>query len=193
MVIGGYGEVRLDHDEEDYARVQAGDRTALARLVERYHAPLIKFLIRMTGQTQTAEDLVQEAFIRILTYRGAAPARFRPWIYQIARNLARDTFRSAASRREVDTRSETDLDEDEISDPQDAESLALQASDNLQVNVLLQRLPASQREVLVLRFYHELPMKEISAITGAPLGTVKSRLFHGLRRARRILEAEEVR
>ena len=193
MVIGGYGEVRLDHDEEDYARVQAGDRTALARLVERYHAPLIKFLIRMTGQTQTAEDLVQEAFIRILTYRGAAPARFRPWIYQIARNLARDTFRSAAFRRETEGLPDEAPGLEWAADPPDIEGLALQSSAYQQVSALLQRLPASQREVLVLRFYHELPMKEISAITGAPLGTVKSRLFHGLRRARRILEAEEVR
>jgi len=183
----------LDRDEQDYARVRAGDHTALAGLVERYHGPLLKFLARMTGQPQTAEDLVQEVFIRILTYRGPAPERFRPWIYQIAHNLARDHFRSAAIRREVDNRSENDFEEDEMGDPQDAESLALQASDRLQVNALLERLPASQREVLVLRFYHELSLEEISTITGAPSGTVKSRLFHGLRRARRILEAEEVR
>jgi RNA polymerase sigma-70 factor (ECF subfamily) len=62
----------------------------------------------------------------------------------------------------------------------------------VQVIALLQCLPARQREVIVLRFYQEFSLEEISTITGAPLGTVKSRLFHGLRRARMILEQEEV-
>jgi len=78
-------------------------------------------------------------------------------------------------------------------DPPDIENLALQSSAHQQVSALLQNLPASQREVIILRFYQELSLNEISTITGAPIGTVKSRLFHGLRRARRILEAEEVR
>lgn len=182
----------MEQDEALFSRVRSGDRQALAALVERYHSPLLKFLFRMTGQAQTAEDLVQETFIHILTYRGVAPERFRPWIYQIARNLARDRFRSASFRKEVDARLDSDLDDEVTVDPQDVESLVLQASDSRRVILLLQRLTASQREVLVLRFYHELPLEEIAEITGAPLGTVKSRLFHGLRRARQILEREEV-
>ena len=61
-----------------------------------------------------------------------------------------------------------------------------------QVAALLLRLPTHQREVLVLRFYHDLLLEEIAVITGAPVGTVKSRLFHGLRRARQLLELDEV-
>jgi RNA polymerase sigma-70 factor (ECF subfamily) len=181
----------LDNDEQVYARVRAGDREALAVLVERYQSPLTKFLFRMTGQAQTAEDLVQEAFVRLLTYRGAPPERFRPWVFTIAHNLACDTFRSAAVRRETEELPEEEQGSGWIVDPHDVESLVLQAADYRQVNALLQRLPVGQREVLVLRFYHELPLEEIARITRAPLGTVKSRLFHGLRRARSILEQEE--
>lgn len=183
----------MDHDEQDYAQAREGDRVALAGLVARYHAPLLKFLTRMTGQEQTAEDLLQETFIRLLTYRGAAPERFRPWIYQIARNLARDTFRSSAFRRETEGLPDEAHGSEWSVDPPDIEHLALQSSAHQQVSALLQNLPASQREVIILRFYQELSLNEISTITGAPIGTVKSRLFHGLRRARRILETEEVR
>ncbi len=186
-----FGGVHLESDEQVYARVRAGDRAALAGLVERYYGSLLKFLTRMTGQTQSAEDLVQESFIRILTYRGAPPNNFRPWIYQIARNLARDTYRSAAIRREIESLPDEDQGDEWMAVPVETESLALQTSNRLQVNALLQGLPASQREVIVLRFYQELSLEEISTITNAPLGTVKSRLFHGLRRARQILEQED--
>lgn len=182
----------MERDEQLYARAMAGDRSSLTELVARYHGPLLKFLFRVTGQKQSAEDLLQETFIRILKYRGATPQRFRPWAYQIAHNLARDYFRSAVVRREVGAQPDDELDDERMADPQDTEALELQSYDRQQVAFLLQHLPANQREVLVLRFYHELPLEEISEITGAPLGTVKSRLFHGLRRARQILELDEV-
>jgi RNA polymerase sigma-70 factor, ECF subfamily len=184
----------LERDEILYSRLRSGDRQALATLAERYHGPLYKFLLRITGQAQLAEDLVQEAFIRILNFRGAPPEHFRPWAYQIAHNLVRDHFRSAVVRREIESRPAEDLEGESIAaDQQEMETVLMQTSTRNQVTALLQRLPGNQREVLVLRFYHELSLREIAEITGAPLGTVKSRLFHSLRRARQILEGEEVR
>ena len=190
---GTKGEVLLERDEALYQRMLSGDRQALAALAERYYAPLLAFLIRITGQAQTAEDLVQESFIRMLKYHGPAPLAFRPWAYRIAHNLARDYFRSAGIRREVATEINEKLEEDLLEEPQDAERLAIQAEYRSQVAALLQRLPTHQREVLVLRFYHDLPLEEIADITSAPIGTVKSRLFHGLRRARQLLELDEVK
>jgi RNA polymerase sigma-70 factor, ECF subfamily len=183
----------LERDEILYSRLRSGDRQALATLAERYHGPLYKFLMRITGQAQLAEDLVQEAFIRMLSFRGAPPERFRPWAYQIAHNLVRDHFRSAVVRKEIKSWLTEDSEvESTATDQQDMEFMMMQNSTRHQVTALLQRLSRNQREVLVLRFYHELSLGEIAEITGAPLGTVKSRLYHGLRRARYILEGEEV-
>jgi len=183
----------LERDEALYHRVLSGDRQALADLVERYYAPLLAFLTRLTGQPQIAEDLVQESFIRMLKYHGSAPLSFRPWAYRIAHNLARDHFRSSKVRREIASDLDEALEDDPVGETQDAERIAIQADNRAQVAALLQRLPAHQREVLVLRFYHDLPLEEIAEITGAPLGTVKSRLFHGLLRARQVLELDEVK
>ena len=177
-------------DEVLYARVCAGDREALGDLVDRYHAPLLRFLERMTGQPQTAEDLVQETFVRMITYRGKPPERFRAWAYTVARNLARDLFRSAAQRREW-----TDPLEEDVSGQVDAETSSLEAcvaqsEDCLKAAQALLGLPVALREIINLRFYHDLRLEEIAEITGSPLGTVKSRLYHGLKALKAMLEKE---
>jgi RNA polymerase sigma-70 factor, ECF subfamily len=187
---GAAGEMHLLTDEALYAAVQRGDRSALTELVGRYHAVLLKFLYRMTNDSSAAEDLVQEAFLRMITFRGKTPSRFRPWAYTVAANLARDSFRSAAYKREIQEAFDGC---DESLDPlvASAEDMAFRRGSNQQVGALLQRLPALQREVIVLRFYHELSLEETAQICGTPLGTVKSRLYQGLRHLKTMLEREE--
>jgi RNA polymerase sigma-70 factor (ECF subfamily) len=81
-------------DEQLMAAVLAGDQVALAKLVTRHHAPLLGYLYRLAGGDRPlAEDLVQETFLRILrqrTHPSLCP--FKPWLYKIATNLARDHF-----------------------------------------------------------------------------------------------------
>jgi RNA polymerase sigma-70 factor, ECF subfamily len=85
-------------DEHLMAAVQAGDQVALAALVTRRHGPLLGYLYRLVGgDRQLAEDLVQETMLHVLrqrTYQVGRP--FKPWLYRIATNLARDSFKSAA-------------------------------------------------------------------------------------------------
>src|SRR2546423_10090030 len=88
-------------DEQLMAAVMAGDQVALAALVTRHHAPLLGYLYRLVGGDRPlAEDLVQETLLRVLrqgTYQSARP--FKPWLYTIATNLARDYFKSVAVRQ----------------------------------------------------------------------------------------------
>ncbi len=87
-------------DEQVMAAVMAGDQAALAALVTRHHSPLLGYLSRLTGGDRPlAEDLVQETFLRVLRQGICQPDRpFKPWLYAIATNLARDHFKSAAMR-----------------------------------------------------------------------------------------------
>lgn len=172
-------------DEELYARVQAGDGGALETLVQRYHGPLLAYLWRYTDDRHLAEDLVQDTFVRLMTYRGGPPRRFRPWAYTVAVNLARDYFRTPAHRRER-AGAFHGVSEDEMSLRPVAAGSAIDDlmeldAERRQVALALQALSPRHREVLMLRFYHDLSLKEIAEITGAALGTVKSRLFHALR------------
>jgi RNA polymerase sigma-70 factor (ECF subfamily) len=172
-------------DETLYRQVLAGSKTALVKLAERYHAPLYKFLCRYTGDTTLADDLTQETFTRLLTHEGAPPTRFKAWVYAIARNLARDHFKSARYRHERSTDFEGDTDTIANDDPptSDARDEVIRA---------LARLSPDHREVLILRFYHDLKLEEIADVTHAPVGTVKSRLFHALKQVKGFLAITEV-
>ena len=181
-------------DEALYRRVMAGDQSALSELVARYQGPLRQFLYRQTGDRMRADDLVQEAFTRLLTHRGAPPDRFRAWVYTIAANLARDDFRSAYHRRErADPFDSGGLAETIEGMPAHPLDDALERDeDRQQVLHALQQLSSDHRTVVILRFYHELPLEEIAAITDVPLGTVKSRLFYALKGLKFHLEREVI-
>ncbi len=178
-------------DENLLAEIRQGSRTALAVLVERHHSPLLGYLYRMTGGNRLlAEDLVQESFLRVL--RGVGQFRpgqaFKPWLYAIASNLVRDHYKSADQRR-----TEALLEESGIygAAPGGPEEALENAENARQVAVVLQRLPAHQLEVVVLRYYQDLSLAEIAEALDIPIGTVKSRLSLGLQTLKRWMYREE--
>lgn len=168
------------------AAVMAGERAALATLVERYHAPLLGYLYRLTGGNRPlAEDLVQDTFLGVLRRQGYEPSRpFKPWLYAVATNLARDHYRSAAVRHSA---LNTDADEmlrDTLDTAPGPEALALVAEEGRAVAQALEQLGDEYRTALLLRFYNGLSLNEIAETLSIPLGTVKSRLSVGTRRLR---------
>jgi len=177
-----------DLDEELMARVARGDREALVALVERYNAPLLGYLYRLVGGDRAlAEDLAQETFVRLLRPAGYQPGRaFRPWLYAIATNLARDHAKSATVRRQATPVSEDALLAlcDRSPSP---EEQALRAEDASRIATAVGALGSEYREVILLRFYHGLSLAEIAEALAIPLGTVKSRLSVGVRRLRALL------
>lgn len=172
-------------DETLYRQVLKGGETALVELVNRYHNPLYKFLCRYTGDTALADDLVQETFTRLLTYQGEPPTRFKSWVYAIASNFARDYFKSAHSRYER----ATNFNDDAEALPDD---FSFAPDDRAEVIAALAKLSPEHREVLILRFYHDLRLEEIAEITSIPIGTVKSRLFHALKGLKGFLALTEI-
>jgi RNA polymerase sigma-70 factor, ECF subfamily len=179
-------------DEHLLAAVLAGDMDALAALVVRYQAPLAGYLDRLVGPDWAlAQDLVQETFMRVLrqhSCRGNRP--FKPWLYAIATNLARDHFKSAAVQRA------TRWDDEFASRLPDwdtgPEEQALARERAADIADALGTLSHEYRATLVLRFYNALSLQEIADTLDVPLGTVKSRLSVGLRRLREVLVAAQV-
>ena len=139
----------------------------------------------LTGSRADAEDVVQEAMVRALTYfpsfRGGSS---RAWILQIVRNTA---YNALKARRGERLAGDTGLDAaavEEIADPSDdPEKSLLVAADRARVDALIAALPLELRETLVLRELEELSYRDIAQVTSVPLGTVMSRLW----RARRLL------
>lgn len=173
-------------DEQLLARYVAGDDSGFALLVERYSRELYPFLVRYVRDTAMAEDVVQETFLQV--HQSAASfdsgRRFRPWLFTIAVNKARDHLRSRVRKREIPLSIPSPADGDEtvsyldfLSDPAAAPSLGLESEECRElVQEIIAKMPANLREVLVLGYYHRFPYKEMAEILAIPLGTVKSRL-----------------
>jgi RNA polymerase sigma-70 factor, ECF subfamily len=182
-------------DESLFEQVQRGSQPALEELVAAYYAPLRAYFFRMMGgNLQDAEDLVQETFLRVLNYKGRLPKVFRFWIYTVARNLAYDRFRSASYKHEqvaVKHELQEVLENSPSLSGSGPEGVVFDRISAAAVRNQLEGLPVAQREVIVMRFYGDLKLEEIAEITGRPLGTVKSRLFKGLKRYKQILEEVE--
>ena len=149
----------------------------------------------LTGSRAEAEDVVQEAMVRALTYfpsyRGGSS---RAWILQIVRNTAYGTLKARRGERAAGPEAIGELTAiEDIPDPTDNPEAALMKSDQLaRIDALIENLPAELRETLVLRELEELSYREIAQVTLVPIGTVMSRLW----RARRMLAraaAEEVK
>jgi len=183
-----------DEESRELARgLRARDPGLLDRLIERYQYRLFRYLMFLTGRRETAEDLFQETWMRVLEKGNLynARSRFEPWLFSIAHNLFIDMVRR--NRSVVNLESVDCLEMNGHFPPADTSSgvpadRLLRDEQNAIVATALGRLPAGFREVLVLRFHEDLPLEEIAAVVGSPLPTVKSRLYRGLEKLREGLE-----
>ena len=173
-------------DDALMARVAAGSEAAFDLLVGRWQREVLRLLWRLTGSREEAEDLAQETFLRVWRsasrYRG--DGRFRAWLLRIAANLARSRARRRALVSWLPWRAEADRRPDPAPDPLD-DLAARQRRDRVQA--ALARLPARQREALVLRRFHDLPVREIATVLEISEGAVESLITRALRALRRDL------
>jgi RNA polymerase sigma-70 factor (ECF subfamily) len=164
------------------------DVTLLHALVEQYQYRLVRYLIYLLGRHDEIDDLVQETWLRVLergrSYDGRS--RFEPWLFTIARHLAIDHIRK---RRTVSLEAE---DDGESPLPASGDPspfiLAARTEDAQRLAQSMQTLDFIYREVLVLRFQEDLSLQEVAAVIGAPVSTVASRIYRGLRTLREQLE-----
>lgn len=177
-----------DPDWPDVAALQRGEDAALDRLIERHRGALLGFVTRMIGHTQDAEEIAQEAFVRVYfqihQFRPRAP--FVAWLYQIARNLCRDYFRSRAyKQRQVSDGLEalkTDLVQ-----PDEASAWAADRMEAVQVALL--KLPVRLRESLVLTAIEGLSHAEAGARLGISAKAVEVRSYRARAELVKILKS----
>jgi len=156
-------------DEELVGRLAGGDESALRELLQRYERPLASFIHRHTAG-RDVEDLFQETWWRVVRHaRRFDPARrFSTWLFQIAVNLCRDWHRRTPQAPQ------------ELADDLAAPDTRARSEAGADARRLLAELPEAQREVIVLRYFHDFSEEQTADILGCPKGTVKSRLHHAL-------------
>jgi RNA polymerase sigma-70 factor, ECF subfamily len=171
-------------DEKLFERYRAGDQEAFAQLVRRYEVMLYNFLLRFLNASSLAEDVFQETFLQVhLSAETFETGRkFRPWLYAIAANKARDKLRTKKRQSVFQISSLDQQDQGSelwdmlISDEITADVILEKKQTQEDVRDVIQKLPVSLREILLLAYYEQLSYKEIAEILDIPLGTVKSRL-----------------
>jgi RNA polymerase sigma-70 factor (ECF subfamily) len=165
-------------------RLRRQDPGLMDQLIVQYQHRLLRYLLYLTGNRELAEDLFQETWMRVLV-RGAqykGNARFDTWLFTIARNLVIDyrRKRTMASLEELCEPRENERPFEIACDGKTPFDNYLTRQNGQLVTEALLSLDPLHREVLVLRFHEELALEEIAKVTGAPLSTVKSRLYRGL-------------
>jgi RNA polymerase sigma-70 factor (ECF subfamily) len=185
-------------DEDLVIAIRDGDTDSLGVLVTRWQAPLHRFVYRMLPRQEDARDICQETFLRVLKKadRFKEGSRFSTWMYQIALNLCRDKLRKqrrwgllVAENQEWDEGWMPVASGSVEADPaRNAERRQLATS----VMRALDQLPASQREVLILKEFEGLKFREIAELLGCPESTVKSRMYGGLSELRAALARQGV-
>jgi RNA polymerase sigma-70 factor (ECF subfamily) len=187
---GGFDSHALNNDarsdEQLLSAYRAGDKPAFGTLVSRYQRELYHFLVRFLGDRAAAEDVFQESFLQVhQSINQFDPSRrFRPWLFTIAANKARDLIRSQARRPTNPLQASINSGDDESGEFIDLMQAATSAPDEPIQREELQQLvhrtvmsmPDHLREILLLSYFHQFPYKQISDILDIPLGTVKSRL-----------------
>jgi RNA polymerase sigma-70 factor (ECF subfamily) len=173
-------------DEQLLSAYQNGDKSAFATLVSRYERELFHFLIRFIGDRAAAEDVFQESFLQVHQSAGQfdTSRRFRPWLFTIAANKARDLIRSQSRRPTSPLSAAINPGDDDSGEFIDLMRATQEFPDDpiqrqeLQESVknMVMSMPENLREILLLSYFHQFPYKQISDILDIPLGTVKSRL-----------------
>jgi RNA polymerase sigma-70 factor (ECF subfamily) len=180
-------------DEQLLARYRAGDDAAFDALVRRYQHELFHFLIRFTGSRAAADDVFQEAFLQVHLSADTfdIDRRFKPWLFTIASNKARDYLRRQACRATTTLSAPVDNsksgtsggggDEPSFLDFMQADlpmpDQALEQSElTARVRQSIDAMPNHLRQILLLSYFEKFSYQEIAEVLGVPLGTVKSRL-----------------
>jgi len=165
-------------------QVLAGDPEAFALLVDRHHARCLKVATGLLGDSDDAEDAVQEAFVRAYRHLGSyrEQDRFGAWVLHIVVNQCR-THRARVARR-----ASTDTDLDRLVESSDSADAAVHETEQrAELARALAQLGADQREAVILRFSNELSYEEMAKVTGVGVSALKMRVQRACARLRSLL------
>jgi RNA polymerase sigma-70 factor (ECF subfamily) len=173
-------------DEQLLDAYRGGNRNSFTELVTRYERELYHFLVRFLSDRAAAEDVFQETFLQIHQSAESFDThrRFRPWMFTIAANKARDLIRSNARRPTNPLQAAINGNDDDsgefldlMKSSEDLPDVPMEKRELRQkVQATVTNMPEHLREILLLSYFHQFPYQQISDILDIPLGTVKSRL-----------------
>jgi len=173
-------------DAELVLAAREGDLDAFTELVERYRQPALRFAYGITGNE--AEDAVQDAFVKAFRSLGGfrTDAAFRPWLFTIVANEARNRLRSRSRRSKLELQVREQLTPTDIA----ADDVVAARIQRAHLVDAVAALPDRYREVVALRYFAGLSESETAEVLACPVGTAKSRMSRALDLLRARLDDE---
>jgi len=178
--------VVAEREQLPVPQARAGEPAAWDTLFKRYQLPLYVYVFELVHDEQASLDVVQETFINAVRHIGSLrdDGKFGSWLFGIAHQKCVQRWRRQ-SREEIMREELADASRDFDDSP---DELLIRQEQEAEFMSLLHQLPLTQRSVLLLHFVEDFSLEEIAGITGAPPGTVKSRLHYSKRALRKLIE-----
>ena len=165
-------------------QIQNGNRSALDELIELHYNEIYHFLCRKLPTFTDAQDVTQTVFIKLISniYYYNEKGKFKNYLFRLAINAANDFYRRYSVNEDIDELPEL------LSQAASPEEMLENEELNRIVKNALYTLPDYQRDVIILRFYHDFSFKDIAKITGANVSTAKSRYKQGISKLKDLLK-----
>ena len=174
-----------------------GDQPAIETLINRHRSKVFTYILLTIKNTQLAEDLFQETFIKVIQSLRSGKykdnGRFLSWVIRIAHNLIIDHFRKEKQMNSVSNDdSEVDLFNSKKLSDKNIEEVIVNSQIKAELRSLINELPADQREVVLLRHYGELSFKEIADQTNVSINTALGRMRYALINLRKLIKEKDL-
>ena len=185
-------------DEELALSYTNGSNRAFDILLERNQSRLFSYILFVVRDREQANDLFQETFVKIITKlqegKYTTTGKFGAWIMRIAHNVIMYWYRSKRSDKTVEQSNDNDLSKFSPADLLDLNVENRYVNDQVMSDVkkIMNLLPATQREVVFMRFYQDLSFKEIAELTNVSINTALGRMRYAILNMRRIAKAHNV-
>lgn len=174
-------------DEKLIKEILRGNESAMEILVKRHYDLVHSYVYRITNDYNTSYDITQEVFIKMMKNidkYNLESAKFKNWLLKIAVNTTKDYFKSKIYKQ----RSENcDIENHQIEDKSNVIDIISKKEEAIKIKEAVENLPKLQREAILLKYYNDLKIKDISAITGDNENTIKSRLYNGIKNLKKLL------
>ena len=185
---------RMDPPRALIDRALSGDAAAFREIFRAHRQDVARVVYRLLGPSPDVDDVVQEVFLHVYrslpTFRG--DSRFSTWLYRLAVNVARMHLRKGRSRPRFADVEVPDVASEQDARRDDPESLSEQRERVRVLYRLLDQLGDKKREVIVLHDFEGMPAKEIAELVGAPVLTVRTRLFYARKELYAAMAAEPI-
>ena len=185
-------------DEELAMDYVNGNNRAFDELLFRHQSKLFSYILFVVRDREIADDLFQETFVKVITKlqegKYSPSGKFSAWMMRIAHNVIMDLYRGLKVQKIVDTSDDNDLSNISTNDlySMDIESQYVNAQVLKDVKKLMTFLPASQREVVYMRYYQQLSFKEIAEMTNVSINTSLGRMRYAILNLRRMVKENEI-